>query len=161
LYWNVTGNGWTFAIEAATVAVTLPPGASVRSAAAYTGPSGADGRDFAIDEETGPRFVAHTTAPLAPFEGFTVAVSWPKGFVAPPPETRRALGSPHDTPPAIVAWLGLAVVCGYYYRAWTRVGRDPQAGVIVPLFRPPDGLAPAAARYVREQGFDDKTFSAA
>jgi uncharacterized membrane protein YgcG len=33
--------------------------------------------------------------------------------------------------------------------------------VIVPLFRPPEGLTPAAARYVREQGFDDTAFSSA
>ena len=161
LYWNVTGNGWTFPIDQASVVIDLPPGASIESTSAYTGPSGAQGRDFLIESSTGPRFAARTTESLSPYDGFTVAVSWPTGFVAPPTDAQRALWFFRDNAPATVAWLGLLAVGGYYYRAWSKVGRDPAPGVIVPLFRPPDGLTPAGSRYVREQGFDDKTFSAA
>ena len=133
LYWNVTGNGWTFAIDEATIDIGLPGGASIRDVAAYTGPAGASGRDFRIESASGSRFTARTTAPLAPFEGFTVAVSWPKGFVTPPSEGRKALWLLRDNAPAVVAWLGLGLVAAYYYRTWTKVGRDPEAGVIVPL----------------------------
>jgi hypothetical protein len=48
LYWNVTGNGWTFAIDRASASVRLPqpvPAAKL-AAEAYTGPQGAQGRDF-------------------------------------------------------------------------------------------------------------------
>ena len=42
LYWNVTGNGWAFAIETASATVALPPGAPGPSLlVAYTGPAGA------------------------------------------------------------------------------------------------------------------------
>jgi hypothetical protein len=47
LYWNVTGNDWAFVIDRASATVTLPPGARVTGWAAYTGPSGAQGRDYA------------------------------------------------------------------------------------------------------------------
>ncbi len=52
LYWNVTGNGWAFAMDQVTATVILPPGAALTSAEAYTGPSGARGRDYAQSSPT-------------------------------------------------------------------------------------------------------------
>ena len=49
LYWNVNGNGWTFAIDRA--ARTSPAGAGAGEALrreAYTGAQGARGRDYAV-----------------------------------------------------------------------------------------------------------------
>ena len=44
LYWNVTGNGWEFAIDRASASVELPPGVPGLSLLeAYTGPAGARG----------------------------------------------------------------------------------------------------------------------
>ena len=37
LYWNVTGNGWTFAIDQARVIVRLPAGARIAQHTEYTG----------------------------------------------------------------------------------------------------------------------------
>ena len=50
---------------------------------------------------------------------------------------------------------------GYYAFAWLKVGRDPQPGTIIPLFGPPAGMSPAAARYVDRMSFDDHCFTAA
>ena len=44
---------------------------------------------------------------------------------------------------------------------WSRVGRDPAPGTIIPRYGPPEDLSPAAARFVTRMGFDDKTFTAA
>jgi hypothetical protein len=48
LYWNVTGNGWDFAIEAASVAVTLPDSVATDAihVDAYTGVQGDKGTDY-------------------------------------------------------------------------------------------------------------------
>ena len=48
LYWNVTGNHWSFPIEAVSARVTLPEGlrAEQLEAEAYTGPLGAKGQDY-------------------------------------------------------------------------------------------------------------------
>ncbi len=45
LYWNVTGNGWTFPIERAQVIVRLPEGAETGQYALYTGAQGVAGKD--------------------------------------------------------------------------------------------------------------------
>ena len=46
LYWNVTGNFWSFPILSAEARVQLPEGARAEQLAAYTGPFGAEGKDL-------------------------------------------------------------------------------------------------------------------
>jgi hypothetical protein len=60
LYWNVTGNGWTFPIEAARAVVELPPGTQITQYAAYTGPFGAQGKDFQVKYDTAGNIVFTT-----------------------------------------------------------------------------------------------------
>src|SRR5665647_19484 len=89
LYWNVTGNGWTFTINGAEAIIELPPGAKILNHAAYTGYQGDRGRDFTV--HTGDHTIAfQTTRKLEPNEGLTVAVSWPKGVVHEPSSQERA-----------------------------------------------------------------------
>ncbi|HZK14382.1 MAG TPA: DUF2207 domain-containing protein, partial [Desulfobaccales bacterium] len=45
LYWNVTGNGWTFAIDRAEAYIELPAGAKILKSSAYTGYQGDRGHD--------------------------------------------------------------------------------------------------------------------
>jgi hypothetical protein len=164
LYWNVTGNDWNFPIEKASATVHLPEGAGgkVLSTAAYTGPKGTRGQDF--EKEIDPyRSQVHfvTTEPLARHEGLTVAVSWPKGLVSAPAgqEGWRALVS--DNRCFLFGLFGILIILAYYLFVWHRVGRDPEKGVVVVRYNPPEGLSPAAMRYIWNQGYDDKAFTAA
>lgn len=161
LYWNVTGNHWQFAIEKARAKVVLPETAEVLQRAAYTGPAGAQGAEFTTgaDDYGNPTF--RTTRALAPGEGLTIAVGWPKGVVREPSTAERFGYFVRDSLGAAVALLGLVLIAGYYLSAWLRVGRDPQKGTIIPLFHPPKGISPAAARYIMEMGYDNKAFAAA
>lgn len=161
VYWNVTGNGWTFPIDQAETAITLPLGAEILQSSIYTGYAGQTAHDAVIDTGQGGVFRAHTTTTLQPSQGFTVAVSWPKGFVNAPTMGQKVLWFIQDNLPAMISLLGVIVVCGFYLYAWWKVGRDPTPGVIVPAWHPPEGLTAAAARYIRKRGFDDKTFSSA
>lgn len=155
LYWNVTGNGWRLPIDQASATIFLPPGAQPGQWAAYTGPAGAKGRDFTA--HTGPgTFYCHTTKPLPPGSGLTVAVSFPKGFVTLPTPTERILTSRAFH----LAAAGLVVVTVFFVVAWLIVGRDPAKGITIPLFSPPDGVSAPGARYLRRMGYDDKAFAA-
>ena len=157
LYWNATGNGWTFAIDRAQAIITPPPGAETLNMTGYTGPQGAKGKDFSVKKNAN-RIVFTTTKPLAPKEGLTVAVSWPKGLVTQPSFMETAL---KHYRPTLVGLIGLLVVFFYYLVFWFRVGRDPEKGVIIPLFEPPDGLSPAAVRFITQMGFDNKATTVA
>jgi hypothetical protein len=161
IYWNVTGNGWTFPIERARVVIRLPEGASIGEHAEYTGYSGARGGDARVISASGNVYEAETTRRLASEEGFTVAVNWQKGIVAPPSESQQLGWWISDNAGYFALILGLLASGGYFLFAWNRVGRDPEKGTIVPLFRPPKDMGPACVRYVSRYGSDAKGFAAA
>src|SRR3989338_3901810 len=86
LFWNVTGNGWVFPIEAVSATVELPagvPGEKIK-VDGYTGYKGSRLKDFSayFDGNGNPVFAA--TKKLRAYEGLTVLVAWPKGFVNEP-----------------------------------------------------------------------------
>jgi len=98
LYWNVTGNGWDFSIDRATVRVELPPGipANEIKLEGYTGSQESKGQDYTARMDNGvPLFT--TTRPLNPRQGLTIVVRFPKGFIMPAVEA-PASGPSADTP---------------------------------------------------------------
>jgi len=163
LYWNVTGNGWAFAIEKASACVTLPasiPPDDIRLEG-YTGPQGAKGKDFtsAFDADGRPLF--STTRPLNSFNGLTIVVSWPPGHIHRPTRADKLRWMVRDNRGVAIGLLGCILLVVYYSWAWVMVGRDPEKGTIIPIFDPPDDLSPAAICYVREMGFDNRCLTAA
>ena len=161
LYWNVTGNGWDFTIDNAQATVELPTGARILSRAAYTGPRGARGTDFTVGPDENGYATFSTTRPLAPREGLTIALSWPKGFVREPRTEEKVRYYLVDHAAATAGFIGLAVLLLYFVTAWVKVGRDPRAGVIIPQFEAPEGMSPAALGYIRRMGYDATIFAAA
>ncbi len=160
LYWNVTGNGWRFPIDSAWCVVTLPGKAGITMTEAYTGKMGERGRDFRILKEADgtPRFV--TTRPLLPGEGFSIVAGWPKGIVPEPSSLDRLKWKFRDNAGRIALFAGLAVVLLYYLLVWSRYGRDPRPGTIIPRFAPPEGYSPAGVRYLYRMGYDERCFTA-
>ena len=162
LYWNVTGNGWSFAIEHASAVVKLPPGAEILEFTGYTGPYGSQRKDFITDFDAGGNITFETTVRLRRNEGLTVAVSWPKGFVAEPTGQEKLAFLFKDNRSAAIGAIGLMTLLIYYTMAWFRVGKDPAKGAIIPLFSPPKNISPALARLIMRLGWkDDKLLAVA
>jgi hypothetical protein len=160
LYWNVTGNGWDFVIDTARAVIQLPRGAHVIQYAAYTGPEGATGQDYTLDESDG-QFGFSTTRALNPREGLTIAVAWPKGYVTEPDGTEKIGHLLGDNRGMLAAVGGLIVLLIYYTGAWWKVGRDPAGGAIIPRYAPPRGISPAGMRFILKMGFDKKALAVA
>ncbi len=159
LYWNVTGNGWIFPIDAAEVTVRLPQPVKFTQQAYYTGREGSQGQSARLLSEEPGQATIVTTAPLGPEEGFTVALAWPKGVVDAPSQGEKFSGWFARYGASLISLLGLWAMAAYYWIAWTRAGRDPDAGTMVPLFAPPDDMSPAAVRYMMKQKTDPRTMS--
>jgi len=160
LYWNVTGNGWNFVIDNVEAVVELPQWAEILQSAGYTGQFGEKGQDFEIsyDEQGNITFI--TTRRLMPKEGLTIAVAWPKGVVIEPTTTEKMGYMWKDNRSAAVAAFGLLVLISFYLLAWSKVGKDPEEGTVIPLFFPPKWVSPALARLVMRIGSsDDKLFA--
>src|SRR5690606_33150464 len=130
LYWNVTGNDWAFPILRASVRVHLPAGAEVQAAQGYTGWAGEQGGDYRrLDDELVPAFA--TTRELQPGEGFTIALAWRAGLVQRPGTLQRLAWLLADNLGGALGLGLLALLLGFYGYHWHRVGRDPEAGVVI------------------------------
>ena len=153
LYWNVTGNDWEFPIEKASAIIELPPGAGSIRKTAYTGAKGAKGQDYTVSADA-TAVVFATDRRLKPGEGLTIAIAWPKGYVAEPGFMRKiGLYILFDRD-LLTCSLFLALITAYYLIAWMRVGKDPDKGVIIPRFTPPENISPAAARFLATMAYE-------
>ena len=161
LYWNVTGNGWVFPIDAAEAHIRLPKPVNFDRPAVYTGTQGEAGQHAEVSGQRPGEIHFRTTRPLGPYEGLTVAAAWPKGVVADPDQGTLARWWLTDFGPPLVGALGLLGLGAFYFVAWKRAGRNPRPGTVVPLFSPTDDLTPAAMRYVWKMAADDRAFAAA
>jgi len=163
LYWNVTGNGWDFPIDHASARVSLPPGIppdSIR-VEGYTGLQGSKNQDYTAQVEHDATATFATTRPLNRHHGLTIVTSWPKGHVTEPSDEQRLSWLVQDNRSTVVGAGGMLLLLLYYLAAWHKVGRDPEAGVIIPLYQPSTGYSPASMRFISRMGYDNKAFSAA
>ncbi len=163
LYWNVTGNEWAFPIDKASadVSLTFDPPLSGITEDAYTGPFGAQGKDYNPRIHSAGNVYFETTRPLPQLHGLTVVVGWPKGFVDEPTRFDRIgwlLRDNRNLGAAIIGWL---LLLAYYIPVWRKYGKDPEEGVVVTRYEPPAGFSPASLRYIRQMYYDDKVMTAA
>jgi len=174
LYWNVTGNGWYFDIDKATAEIHLPgdAGRHIIKTAGYTGAEGSKDQNFRSEIPGDGTVKFETTDSLSFHEGLTVAVSWPKGYVrqesppeliAPLTDRDRFINSikPKGSTGTFLAIAGLLLLAGYYGIIWMIVGKDPEAGTIMVLYKPPADISPAVMRVISQMGYDNKAFTAA
>ncbi|MCY0150490.1 DUF2207 domain-containing protein [Hoeflea sp. G2-23] len=151
LYWNVTGNFWSFPILAAEARVHLPDGARAQQLAAYTGGFGDNGSDYTASGQGTSEARFQLTKALDPQQGMTVAVGFTKGVVSADADgSGGGFGSNVGIFLLILGWL---IVPFYFLFAWNKVGRDPPSPPIIPLFHAPDNLSPAALSYAHFNRF--------
>jgi hypothetical protein len=161
LYWNVTGNGWAFKIDHASALVTLPDTVTDFRLTGYTGPQGSTAQNLQYRRSGNNQVYFETDQPLARYEGLTIVVGWPRGLVDAPSGAQLRAWFIEDNKAALVVASGALALLIYYLLLWRWFGRDPEAGVIVPLYQPPQGYSPASMRFIQNMGYDEKCFTSA
>lgn len=159
LFWNVTGNDWIFPIHSASFRVRLPGGAekALLGSAAYTGGRGSREQAARLRSDG----TIETTRTLLPGEGFSVAIAWPKGIVAPRAlslEERLARFATRQKAPLAAATVLLFLLV--YGGGWILRGRDIPRETVIPLFTPPEGCSPGFVRFARDRTFSNEAFTA-
>lgn len=150
LNWNAIGTGWDFPIMSGSAEIVFN-GAPIEKFAAYTGKALSKDKDYTSTLEQG-RLLINVTRPLGPGEGLTVAVAWPKGYIAENPRMTGMSFFFAQHPGLKILLAGLLVLAGYYRYAWARVGKDPKSRGLAPFYSPPEGISPAMAVYIQTMG---------
>jgi len=161
LYWNVTGTAWTFRIDLASARVTLPGSFIDFQLTGYTGPKGSTAQDLIYRRSAGNQAYFETSQPLGPREGLTIVAGWPKGVVNEPSDAQRRDWFIEENRASLIVTGGALALFAYYLILWRWFGRDPETGVIVPRYQPPEGYSPASMRFVQNMGYDKKCFTSA
>ncbi len=163
LYWNVTGNRWAFPIDKASATVTLEFDAprNLTMVEGYTGRHGSKAQEYSrfMDEAGAVHFSADKPLPAA--HGLTIVVGWPKGFVVEPTRMQRIGWLLSDNRDLLIAVIGLILLLAYYIPVWLKHGEDPDEGIIVTRYEPPQGFSPASLRYIQQMYYDNKVMTAA
>ena len=151
LYWNVTGNELDFPVDQAVCMVFLPCEKEeaenfIIEYNAYTGKIDEAGTDWDIQKPT----TFYTTRTLEKGEGFTIALDLKPGLIQ-----ERKISKRNQIAEIIgpYRWLGLLTIPLFAFLvfgiAWLIAGRNPELGIITPLFDPPDGMMPGFMAMLR------------
>lgn len=162
LYWNVTGNGWSFPIDKVQATVKLPFNVSKDKITmeGYTGKLGSTDQAYSatVLDDGG---MIQATSNLYKQEGLTLVMTWPKGVITQPSDAQNIKYFLKNNSGYLMALMTLVAVFIFLYRTWSKVGRDLKPGVIFPHYNPPKGYSPAASRYISSMGYNDGVFTAA
>lgn len=161
LYWNVTGNGWSFAIDKATATVHLPDDVDMSKVnfEAYTGKQGSTEKEYtAYKDKYNNTVTFTTTSNLYSEEGLTIVVGFEKGIVHEPTFEEKLGYFFDDNKGVFIGLICTAIIIVYCIITWCKVGKDPKKDIIIPRYNPPEGLSPAEVKFIDSMGRYDKVF---
>lgn len=170
LYWNVTGNDWSYPIGQASFKLELP------DANRYLDSVGKDTRLRSIDVYTGvlgakdhharilPDGSIQTTQPLRQGEGLTVAYTWPRSILA-------SVTAPQAYSPLVhlllpnqetsVIWIPTLLLIGFCLLWWLKNVTFTQLKMppVIPLYAMPATMSPGYLRFITQRKYDHIAFS--
>ena len=161
LYFNAIGHGWIFPIKQASVTIQLPDSIPSReiNLDGFTGRQGAVDKNFSARISPGNIVRYNLTRSLAPYEGATVLVMWPKGHVEQPSAASNFFGQFFENIGAFFAGLLTLLASFVHYFIWRKEGVDPPKGVIYPRFEAPDGMAAYELPFLQKMGYQPRCLS--
>jgi hypothetical protein len=154
-YWNVTGNGWPVAIDAASATIHFPPEAAGQlRAQAFAGNYGSN--EKAMADIQGANVIVQTSNPLSARGGLTADVFIPQGVLQEPTTLTRVLWFLGSNPILLLPILAFVVM----FSLWWVKGREPKAGIsVAPMYEPPKGMSPAEAGTLIDDSTDPRDIS--
>jgi hypothetical protein len=158
LYWNSLGSEGAVPIAEAILAVHLPAGVPAENieveprvgGLGLSVPRRPENTLERVDDASGA--IVYRATNLKPRQSLSLAVTWPSGYIQLPRFVflRREGG----------VLVAPALLFLYYLVAWVWIGPDPKPGVVVTRYDPPEGISPAAARYIASGITDGRSFAA-
>ena len=152
LYWNTNGNGWVFTIDTLTARVLLPSGIQFKKFIGYTGSQGDAGSNYTVEQVNPNEILFKTKEPLSSYEGLTFAASWDKNQLVYPTATENFIYwiKSHALWVLLIFMVFFLILRNTLL--WSKYGRDPKPGTIMPQYDAPEGFSPADVSAVMKRG---------
>jgi Predicted membrane protein (DUF2207) len=158
LYWNALGVRQNSPTAEAILTVHLPAAVSldqvqVEPRVGGRSVSSADGAETTLQRmDEAPDAIAYRATNMGPQQSLSLSLTWPSGAIHRPwtdslHSERLVLGAP-------------ALLFLFYLIAWIRIGPEPKPGVVMPRYEPPEGLSPAAMRFLTTGTTDGRSLAA-
>jgi hypothetical protein len=158
LYWNANGHGHETPVEESILSVLLPRGIpeekiEIEPRVAGRGVSSPRRSGTTLDRlDHGNGPIVYRAMNVEPRQSLSLAISWPSGYIRTPQlQSLRRDGW-------ILAVPGSLFL--YYLIAWFWIGPEPKPGALVARYAPPEGLSPAAVRFIAYGRTDGRSFAA-
>lgn len=148
LYWNVTGNETAIPTERVEARIHLPEGVTEKDIFfdCYKGSVGSTQKCDTKQYIASERVVFFSASSLSPYEGLTIAMSFPQSSINYVTKTDylREFG-----PVAVVIFAGanLFFITKLLYVLWRQKGKDPEIGAVVPEYDMPVGVSVYDAQF--------------
>jgi hypothetical protein len=158
LYWNASGHGHDAPIQEAILSVRLPRGIpeekiEIEPRVAGRGVSSPRRPATTLDRlDHGDGPIVYRAMNVEPRQSLSLAISWPAGYV----QVAQLQSVRRDG--WVLAAPGLLFL--YYLIAWIRIGPEPKPGAVVARYEPPEGLSPAALRFIAHGTTDGRSLAA-
>lgn len=166
IYWNVTGNFWSFEIKNATAKVVLPFSTkqSLIKTESFYGPLGSTAKGAQANVVTTPKnegveVTFKHNQPLQPKAGLTVLVGFPKGLVDAPTKGEQNVRIYASIAQVVISIILFLIALLVMFSLWHKFGRDTGGLSSIPVnFEPPQGASPLEVRYINKMGRADPLY---
>jgi uncharacterized membrane protein len=150
LYFNLIGTQWATTIDSVDFKVELPQALSdTPYYFVATGILGSKENNTVSSWQWNKILYGHTTQKLNPYEGFTIGISFPKGFLIKPNYTLRGIW-----------WLFLPIfVFIGMYLIWKKWGKDEKVTVQAEYY-PPENVSPGVSGYIIDDKLNQRDLTA-
>ncbi len=159
IYWNPIGVGWPTKIHNASSTVYLEEGIDFSQShnVCFVGGFGSSDEDCTITSYTNREIEFKANRVLDNFEGLTVAVNFPKGFISEPTTWQYFLFFLSDN------WVFLIpiLIFGVMLYVWYFRGKELELRrANIAQYGPPDDLTPGEVGYLIKEGYSNNFVSA-
>lgn len=157
-YWNVIGNNWTVPVDRAGVVIKLPEGtqASDLRTQCFTGQFLSQEQNCQVTNVSNSQVGYSVFRILAPNEGFTVVLGWPKGILAPPSVVTQIKWIIKDNPLMVLPFIAFLAM----FLLWYFHGRDlGKKQAIIPVYETPEELLPAEVGTIIDERVNPRDIS--
>jgi len=150
LYFNLIGTQWATTIDSADFEIQLPcPLPDSPYFFVSTGSFGSQENNTVTNWAENKIFSGHTTKALKAYEGLTVGISFPQGFLIKPDYTFHGIW-----------WLFLpALFFIGMYLIWKKWGKDEEVTIQVEFY-PPENISPSVSGYIIDDKLDQRDLTA-